>query len=78
MLGKTVTNGGNANIHYEKQSFIQPVNVPPAPFVVVPSQNLIGATVGENYLRHLPGKLLFTQNATFLPAFNNSKVLCRV
>ena len=61
-----------ANIHYEKQSFIQPVNVPPAPIVVIPSLNLIGATVGENYLRHLPGKLLFTESATFLPAFNNS------
>ena len=57
----------NVNIHYEKQAFIQ--SAPPA--APVAAQNLIGATVGEAYLRHLPGKLVFTQSLTALPAFNN-------
>ncbi len=51
-----------ANIHYEKQAFQVASN----------NQNLIGATIADAYLRHLPGKLLFTQTASFLPAFNNS------
>ncbi|MCU1321902.1 MAG: hypothetical protein JWM43_1551 [Acidobacteriaceae bacterium] len=51
-----------ANIHYEKQAFQISSN----------NQNLIGATIGDSYMRHLPGKLLFTQSASFLPAFNNS------
>ena len=51
-----------ATIHYEKQAFQDSTN----------NQNLIGATIGEAYLRHLPGKILFTESATFLPAFNNS------
>ncbi|CAN5714016.1 hypothetical protein BH10ACI4_BH10ACI4_35450 [soil metagenome] len=51
-----------ANVHYEKQAFQIPSN----------NQNLIGATVADNYMRHLPGKLVFTQSASFLPAFNNT------
>jgi hypothetical protein len=62
-----------ASIHYEKQNFIQPTSVPPAPAPApISDQNLIGATFGDNYVRHLPGKLLFTQSLTVLPAFNNS------
>jgi hypothetical protein len=60
------------DIHYERQVFIQPVPQVP-PIVGTPDKDLIGATVGENYLRHLPGKLLLTENANFLPAFNDSK-----
>jgi hypothetical protein len=50
------------SLHYEKQSFELSSN----------DENLIGATVGETYLRHLPGKLVFTQSANILPAFNNA------
>lgn len=62
----------SASIHYERQNFIQPVQpAPPAtPIPATPEVNLIGATIGENYLRHLPGKLLFTENLSVLPAFN--------
>jgi hypothetical protein len=52
----------SGNVHYEKQYFQDPTN----------NQNLIGATVSENYLRNLPGKLVFTESANYLPAFNNS------
>ncbi len=56
-----------ADVHYEMQSFIQP----PAPEPSIPNQNLIGTTFGEAYRRSLPGKILFTQSASVLPAFNN-------
>jgi len=52
-----------ADVHYEKQSFQTPEN----------NQNLIGSTFGEAYRRTLPGKLLLTETASFLPAWNNSK-----
>jgi hypothetical protein len=52
----------SGNVHYEKQHFQDPTT----------DQNLIGATVSENYLRNLPGKLVFTESASYLPAFNNS------
>jgi Protein of unknown function, DUF481 len=51
-----------ANIHYERQAFIDPTQ----------NQNLIGATVGEAYLYHFPHGILFTESGSFLPAFNNS------
>jgi hypothetical protein len=60
------------DIHYEKQSFIQPLPQIP-PLIGTPDKNLIGATISENYLRHLPGKLLLTEAASFLPAFNDSQ-----
>ncbi|MEO8736045.1 MAG: DUF481 domain-containing protein [Edaphobacter sp.] len=56
-----------ADVHYEMQSFIQPL--PPSP--QIPNQNLIGSTFGEAYHRDLPGKILFTESASVLPAFNN-------
>lgn len=49
------------DVHYEKQNF-QPPTV---------SQNLIGSTFGEAYHRNLPAKMIFTESATILPAFNN-------
>lgn len=58
-------------VQYEKQAFLQPIAIPPAVATPVPSQNIIGSTIGENYLRHLPGKLLFTESLSILPAFNN-------
>ena len=51
-----------ANIHYEKQAFQNAVN----------DQNLIGATIGETYHRKLPYSVVFTESASFLPAFNNA------
>jgi hypothetical protein len=48
------------SIHYERQSFQIASN----------NENLIGATIGENYLRNLPHKLVFTEFANYLPAFN--------
>ena len=62
-----------ADVHYEMQSFIQPDQPPPpAPLIPsIPNQNLIGSTFGEAYHRNLPGKILFTESASVLPAFNN-------
>ncbi|MEO6815285.1 MAG: DUF481 domain-containing protein [Edaphobacter sp.] len=59
-----------ADIHYEMQKFIQPnpitdINLP------IPNQNLIGSTIGEAYHRNLPAKIVFTESASILPAFNN-------
>jgi hypothetical protein len=51
-----------ADIHYEKQNFEPPTA----------SQNLIGSTVSEFYHRTLPYKIIFTESADILPAFNNS------
>jgi len=56
-----------ADVHYEMQRFIQPAP-PEAP---IPNQNLIGSTFGEDYHRNLPGKIVFTESASVLPAFNN-------
>lgn len=56
-----------ADVHYEMQSFIQP----PAPAASIPNQNLIGSTFGEAYHRNLPRKIVFTESASILPAFNN-------
>ncbi|MDQ2843656.1 MAG: DUF481 domain-containing protein [Acidobacteriota bacterium] len=59
-----------ADVHYEMQSFIQPNPVTPSnPHI--PNQNLIGSTFGEAYHRNLPGKIVFTESASVLPAFNN-------
>jgi hypothetical protein len=49
------------DVHYEKQAFQTPST----------DQNLIGSTFAENYVRHLPYKLLLTENANFIPAWNN-------
>jgi hypothetical protein len=57
-----------ADIHYEEQRYINgTVN---GAAVTTPSQNLIGATIFEGYRRTLPKKLLFTETANILPAFN--------
>ena len=59
-----------ADVHYEMQSFIQP-NPITTENPRVPDQNLIGSTFGEAYHRNLPGKIVFTESASVLPAFNN-------
>jgi hypothetical protein len=56
-----------ADIHYEKQQFLAQ-----APATAVPSQNLIGSTFAEAYRRALPHKLLFTESASVLPAWNDT------
>jgi hypothetical protein len=63
-----------ADVHYEKQNFIQ---LPP-PNLSTPSQNLIGSTISENYHRTLPAKIIFTESASILPAFNNSNAYSAV
>ncbi len=58
-----------ADIHYEEQRYIN--GVVNGAQVLTPSQNLIGSTVFEAYRRTLPRKLVFTETANILPAFNN-------
>lgn len=50
------------DLHYEKQEFLASAN----------NENLIGSTFQENYRRNLPRKLIFTEWANILPAWNNS------
>ena len=52
-----------ADIHYQEQQFHNTG--------LTQNQNLIGSTFSEAYRRNLPGKLLLTENASVLPAFNN-------
>jgi hypothetical protein len=51
-----------ATVQYEKQAFQTATS----------NQNLIGSTLSETYRRNLPRKLLFTESASILPAFNNT------
>jgi hypothetical protein len=61
-----------ADVHYEKLSYITaPVNG--TQLFTTPGLNLVGTTVGESYLRHLPRKVLFTQSMDVIPSFNDSK-----
>ena len=57
-----------ADVHYEKQNFQQQAS----PAVNSPDQNLIGSTISELYHRNLPFKVLLTESADILPAFNNT------
>jgi hypothetical protein len=56
-----------ADIHYEKQQFFST-----DPTVVVMNQNLIGSTFSEAYRRNLPRKIVFTETANVLPAYNDT------
>jgi hypothetical protein len=59
------------DIHYEEQKFItNPVNG--SVVATVPSMNIIGSTIFEGYHRNLPRKLVFTETANILPAFNDT------
>lgn len=51
-----------ADVHYERQNFFAPT----------PSDNLIGSIFGESYHRNLPHKIVFSENGSFIPAWNNS------
>lgn len=55
-----------ADLHYEKQQFIQ--NAATAP---PENQNIIGSIFQENYRRTLPYKVVLTEWANLLPAWNN-------
>ena len=51
------------DVHYEKQQFQTPSS----------DLDLIGSTLSETYHRNLPRKLVLTEAASVLPAWNNSK-----
>jgi hypothetical protein len=55
-----------ADIHYEQQTFSQSVAA------TTPNQNLIGSTFAEFYHRTLPLKIVFSENADILPAYNDT------
>jgi hypothetical protein len=57
-----------ADIHFENQQFLSVTQGVPA----APSLNLVGSTFSETYRRLLPRKLVFTETADILPAWNNS------
>ncbi|GGA75906.1 hypothetical protein GCM10011507_29100 [Edaphobacter acidisoli] len=50
------------DVHYERQNFVAPT----------PNDNLIGSIFGETYHRSLPRKIVFTENGSFIPAWNNT------
>ena len=59
------------DVHYEKQQYITtPVNG--SVVTTTPTVNLIGSTIFEGYHRNLPRKIVFTETANILPAWNNS------
>jgi hypothetical protein len=59
-----------ADIHYERQNFIQPL--PDSGIAPTPDLNLIGSTFSDVYHRNLPGKIVFNQAASFIYSWNNS------
>ena len=60
-----------ADVHYERQNFF-----PPTQIYQPPSQNtdLIGSSFSEEYHRTLPAKIVFTENGTFIPSWNDTSV----
>lgn len=63
-----------ADIHYEQQKYIQPVQPAPpaAQLPLTPDQNLIGSTFGEAYKRALPGKIQLIHSGTYIQSWNNT------
>ena len=57
-----------ADVHYEKQQFL-----PAAASAPQNNHDLIGSTFQENYRRNLPRRLVLTQWANILPAWNDRK-----
>jgi hypothetical protein len=53
-----------ATAQYERQVFFGTA--------IDENQNLIGSTFGGTYIRHFPGNILYTQQAMFIPAWNNT------
>lgn len=70
-----------ADVHYEKQQFIATpgtvvTSALGAVTILSPAQddfNLIGSTFQENYRRNLPRKLVLTEWANILPAWNDAQ-----
>ena len=62
-----------ADVHYEKQQFLPTFlgTVNTANGAPQDNLNLIGSTFQENYRRNLPRKLVFTEWANILPAWND-------
>ncbi len=50
------------DVHYEKQSFFDPTS----------TDNIIGSTLSETYLRNLPKKIVFTEFGSYTPAWNHT------
>ena len=60
-------------VDYTKQSFAASgslLNVPPN-YVAAYSNDLIGSSFGDNYIRKFPRKIVFTEIAAFNPAWNS-------
>lgn len=53
------------DIHYQRQEFYPSVDFPTGQTL-----NLVGASLGEMYMRKLPKGLVFNESGTILPAFN--------
>jgi Protein of unknown function, DUF481 len=53
------------DIHYQQQQFYPSVDFPSGQTL-----NLVGASIGEIYMRKLPKGLVFNESGTILPAFN--------
>lgn len=51
-----------ADVHYERQNFFAPT----------PNDNLIGSIFGQTYHRNLPYKIVFSENASYIPAWNKT------
>lgn len=58
------------DVHFERQIFSATPGVVPA--IVSPSKNLVGMDFGDTYLRHLVHGIVFSQNLTLTPAFNQT------
>lgn len=54
-----------ATVQYERQNFFNTASTQ--------NQNLIGSTFAANYIRHLPKGMLFTQQVSYIPAWNNTR-----
>jgi hypothetical protein len=62
-----------ADIHYEKQNFINPAPTDAVPDpVITPNENLIGSTFAELYHRTLPAKILFNESASYIIGWNDT------
>jgi hypothetical protein len=60
-----------ADVHYEKQQYITSTGA--GVTTTTPSVNIIGTTIFEGYHRNLPRKMLFTETADILPAWNTPR-----
>ena len=58
------------DVHFERQQYIS--TTVDGVVTTTPPVNLIGTTFFEGYTRNLPHKMLFTESANFLPAWNDT------